>query len=74
MSEEERALREELHRNLCDDLKRIKKPFLAIGTPKVSLIIRFEDSEKGVWLTEDTAEEAIAFITRMDDRTVGGAL
>ena len=53
-----------LHNQLCGDLDRIKKRF--VGNPKVSLVVRFEDPEKGIWLTDDTATSAIEYIRYME--------
>jgi hypothetical protein len=62
---------QQLHNDLCGDLDRIKARFN--GTPKVSLIVRFEDPEKGVWLTDDKAEDAIAYVRYMEEQIpVGG--
>jgi hypothetical protein len=65
MNERERVL-QELHNDLCGDLDRIKRRFK--GSPKVSLIVRFEDPEKGLWLTNDTADDAIAYVRYMEEK------
>lgn len=55
---------QQLHNQICADLDRIKGRF--VGTPKVSLVVRFEDPEKGIWLTDDIAADAIAYIEYME--------
>jgi GTP cyclohydrolase III len=55
---------QQLHNDLCADLDRIKARF--IGAPKVSLVVRFDEPEKGIWLTDDTADSAIEYIRYME--------
>ena len=64
--EDDRASVQRLHNALCADLDRIKKRF--IGNPKVALVVRFDDRDKGIWLTDDTADAVIEYIRYMEAR------
>ena len=66
MSEREKIM-QNLHNELCGDLDAIKVRLK--GYPKVSLVVRFPgELEKGLWLTDDTAAEAVRFIEYVEER------
>jgi hypothetical protein len=57
----------DLHADLSSDLDAIKSRF--IGNPKVTLIVRFEDDpDKGVFLSDDDFESAIAQVRFLEAR------
>ena len=58
------SILQQIHNELCADIDRIKSRFK--GKPKVSLIVRFDDPEKGIWLTDDTADSAVEYIRYME--------